>query len=68
MPLDPAKRQLRKMKKVLKRSGSKHRRRDLKRQLAENPEVAAEAVEDLGSDRSIGFNGMDEDSTRKRKA
>ena len=31
MPADPHKRELRKLKRTLKRAGSKHRRRDLKR-------------------------------------
>lgn len=66
MPQDPDKRQLRKLKRVLKRAGSKHRRRDLKQQLAENPEAAADADENLGRHRSDGFNGLDHDSTRKR--
>jgi hypothetical protein len=66
MAQDPAKRQLRKLKRVLKRAGSKHRRRDLKQQLAENPEEAAEAGEDIGRHRSDGLNGLDRDATRKR--
>jgi hypothetical protein len=66
MPHDPAKRQLRQLKRVLKRAGSKHRRRDLKRQLAQNPEAASEADENLGRHRSDGFNGLDRDNTRKR--
>ena len=66
MAQDPAKRQLRNLKRVLKRAGSKHRRRDLKRQLAENPAEAAEATEDLGRHRSESFNGLDSDSTRRR--
>lgn len=66
MPPDPQKRQLRKLKKVLKRSGSKHRRRDLKKQLAENPEGAAEAEENLGRHRSDTLNQLDKDATRRR--
>jgi hypothetical protein len=66
MPHDPDKRQLRKLKRVIKRAGSKHRRRNLKRQLAENPEAASEAGEDFGRHRSDGFNGLDQDATRKR--
>ena len=38
MPADLHKRELRKLKRKLKRAGSKHRRRDLKQQLVENPE------------------------------
>ena len=66
MPADPRKRELRKLKRTVKRAGSKHRRRDLKRQLAENPEGAAEAAEDFGKFSSQTFNGLDQDSTRKR--
>ncbi len=56
---DPDKRELRKLKRVLKRAGSKHRRRDLKKQLAENPEEAADAEENLGRSRSDTLNGLD---------
>jgi hypothetical protein len=68
MPVDPDKRELRKLKRVLKKAGSKHRRRAFKRQLEENPEEAADAVEDLGRNRSDGLNGLDSDSTRKRES
>ncbi|MEO2090755.1 MAG: hypothetical protein ABGY75_14820 [Gemmataceae bacterium] len=57
---------MRKLKQVLKRRGSKHRRADLKRTLAENPEEAAHAEENLGRSRSDTPNGLDRDSTRKR--
>jgi hypothetical protein len=57
--LDPDKRKLRELKRVLKRAGSKHRRRDLKRQLADNPEDAAEHTENLGRSRSDTLNGLD---------
>ena len=67
MAHDPHKRELRKLKRVLKRAGSKHRRRDLKKQLAENPEEAAHAEEDLGRHRSEGLNALDQDATRKKK-
>ena len=68
MAHDPDKRALRKLKRVLKRAGSKHRRRDLKRQLAENPDEAAHAEEDLGRSRSDTLNQLDRDSTRRRGA
>lgn len=67
MPADPKKRELRKLKQTIKRAGSKHRRRDLKRQLAENPEGAAEAEESFGKFSSEGLNGLDKDSTRQRE-
>jgi len=65
MPVDPDKRSLRKLKRTLKRAGSKHRRRDLKEQLAKNPEEAAEAEANLGRHRSEGLNGLDSDATRR---
>jgi hypothetical protein len=63
---DDKKRELRKLKRVIKRAGSKHRRRDLKRQLRENPEEAAFSEENLGRSSSAGLNGLDEDATRRR--
>jgi len=68
MPADPHKRELRKLKRTLKRAGSKHRRRDLKKQLAENPEGAADADENFGRYSSEAFNGLDQDATRKPPA
>ena len=67
MPVDPQKRLLRKLKRTIKRAGSKHRRRDLKRQLVENPEGAAEAEANVGKHSSEGLNGLDQDSTRRPK-
>jgi hypothetical protein len=67
MPADPHKRQLRNLKRTLKRAGSKHRRRDLKRQLADDPEGASEAEESFGKFSSQNFNGLDQDATRKRE-
>jgi len=66
MPVDPRKRELRKLKRTVKRAGSKHRRRDLKRQLAENPESAADAEENFGRYSSEGLNCLDNDSTRRK--
>ena len=67
MPHDPDKRALRKLKRVLKRAGSKHRRRDLKKQLAENPAEAAEAEENLGRNRSDTLNWLDEKPQREEQ-
>jgi hypothetical protein len=67
MAHDPDKKQLRKLKRVIKRAGSKHRRRDLKHQLAENPEEAANAEENLGKSRSDTLNGLDRNTTRPNK-
>jgi hypothetical protein len=66
VPVDPKKRELRKLKRTIKRAGSKHRRRDLKRQLAEDPEGAAEAEESFGKFSSEGLNALDSDATRRR--
>jgi len=65
--MDEKKRELRKTKRIVKKAGSKHRRRELKRDLVENPEEAAHAEEKLGRNRSEDLNGMDEDATRKRE-
>lgn len=64
--MDDQKRELRKTKKIIKKAGSRHRRRELKRDLAENPEEAAFSEEKLGRNQSKDFNGMDDDATRKR--
>jgi hypothetical protein len=66
VPADPRKRELRKLKRTLKCAGSKHRRRELKKQFADNPEGAAEVTEDFGKFSSEGFNGLDQDATRKK--
>ena len=67
MPPDPKKRELRKLKATIKRAGSKHRRRELKRQLTEDPEGAAEAEESFGKNTSEGLNALDNDATRRRE-
>ena len=43
----------------------KHRRRDLKRELAENPEEAHHSGESFGRHSSEGLNGLDDDATRR---
>ena len=65
MPPDPDKRKLRKLKQVLKRRGSKHRRAELKRTLSESPDDAVHAEENLGRCRSDTLNGLDRVSTRR---
>jgi hypothetical protein len=57
---------LRKLKRDIKRAGSKRRRRHLKRQLAESPEDAPHAEFDFGRASSAGLNAMDRDATRRR--
>jgi len=64
--MDPQKRELRKLKRTVKRAGSKRRRRQFKRDLIENPEEAAFSEENFGRNSSAGFNGMDRDATRRR--
>jgi hypothetical protein len=66
MPPDPEKRKLRELKRALKKRGNKHRRAQLKRDLAENPDEAAHSEEKLGRFRSDTLNGLDKDSTRKK--
>lgn len=65
MPPDPDKRQLRELKRLLKKRGNKHRRQHLKRDLADNPDEAAHAEETFGRHSSAGLNGLDRDSTRR---
>lgn len=66
MPRDQEKRKLREEKRAVKKRGNKHRRQQLKRELAENPEEAAHSEEDLGRYRSAELNGIDRDTTRKK--
>ena len=65
---DQEKRQLRKMKRDLKRAGNKKRRGHLKRALIENPEEAHDTDFEFGRDSSTGLNGLDQDATRRRKS
>ncbi len=53
------KRELRQLKREIKRAGGKHRRRLLKQGLAEHPEEAHEDEPDLGVFRSEVLNGFD---------
>jgi hypothetical protein len=64
---DPDKRAMRDLKRAIKKRGTKHRRAQLKRDLAENPEEAAESEETFGKFDSARLNGLDKDSTRKKK-
>ena len=64
--MEPDKRELRKLKKTIKRAGSKHRRRAFKRDLVENPEEAAFTEENFGRNLSASLNGLDRDATRRR--
>jgi hypothetical protein len=65
--MDPDKRQLRKLKREIKRAGGKRRRQQLKRDLSDNPEEAHLSEFDFGRATSTGLNGLDQDATRRRK-
>jgi hypothetical protein len=66
--VDPQKRQLRKLKRDIKRAGSKRRRQHLKRDLADQPEEAHLSADfDFGRATSNTLNGLDKDATRRRK-
>ena len=66
--MDRDKRQLRKLKRDIKRAGSKRRRQHLKRDLVENPEEAPYTEFDFGRTTSTGLNGLDQDAKRRRPA
>lgn len=59
------KRRQRELKRIIKQAGSQRRRRQWKRDLAENPEEAPHSAEDFGRYRSRPHNGQDRDSTRR---
>ena len=65
--MDREKRQLRKLKRDIKRAGSKRRRRQLKRNLHEAPDDAVHAEFDFGRLSSETLNGLDQDATRRRR-
>ena len=65
--MDRDKRQLRKLKRDIKKAGNKSRRQHLKRELAENPEEAPHSAFDFGRKSSQGLNALDNDATRKKK-
>jgi hypothetical protein len=60
------KRQLRQLKRKIKRAGSKRRRRHLKRELEERPEDAPFTQFDFGNFTSTSLNALDQDATRRR--
>jgi hypothetical protein len=65
--MDDDKRQLRQLKREVKKAGNRKRRRLLQRDLERNPEDAAYTDIDLGNDTSEPLNGIDRDSTRRGK-
>lgn len=64
--MEPTKRELRQLKRQIKRAGSQRRRRQWKRDLRENPEEAPYSEEDFGRFSTAEFNGIDQDNTRRR--
>lgn len=64
--MDPDKRQLRKLKRDVKRAGNKRRRQHLRRELRDNPEEAPYSEFDFGDTSSATMNGLDKDATRRR--
>jgi len=66
--MEPDKRELRALKREVKKRGNKHRRQQLKRDLEANPEVTHMARPVFGRHQSARLNGLDRDSTRRRTA
>ena len=62
------KRELRQLKREIKRKGGKVRRRQLKQGLIENPEEAQDTVVDFGRFRSADLNGLDRHQTWQEPA
>jgi hypothetical protein len=60
------KRELRQLKREIKRAGGKHRRRLLKQGLVEHPEEAHEDDPSFGKFRSVELNGFDRPANRDR--
>jgi len=65
--MDPDKRQMRRLKRAVKRAGNKSRRQHLKRDLTERPDEAHDVEFEFGRDSSAGLNGLDDDATRRRE-
>ncbi|MGF1583630.1 MAG: hypothetical protein ACFCD0_30295 [Gemmataceae bacterium] len=62
------KRELRNLKRSLKRKGTKRRRQHLKRDLQDNPEEAHLTEFEYDRDSSEWLNGIDNDRTRRRSS
>ena len=65
--MDREKRELRELKRTIKRAGNKRRRRQFKRDIVERPEEAASREADFGRYRSADLNGIDHDATRRSR-
>ena len=66
--MEPTKRELREVKRIIKRKGNQRLRRQLKQVLADDPEAASRVDLDYGRYRSSAMNGMDHDTTRRRES
>ena len=66
--MEQDKRRLRKLKRDIKKAGSKRRRQSLKRDLRDRPDEAHRSDFEFGRDSSTWLNGMDQDATRTPKA
>jgi len=64
MPTDDRKREMRELKRAIKKAGNRKRRQTLKRDLRDNPEEAAHTEFEFGRDSSTGLNGIDRKATR----
>jgi hypothetical protein len=64
--MDQDKRRYRRLKRDIKRAGTKKVRQQLKRDLVENPEEAAHTELDYGRAASETMNANDRDRTRRR--
>jgi hypothetical protein len=64
--MEPTKRELRQIKREIKRAGSQRRRREWKRDLRENPEEAPNSDDNFGRFSTAQLNGIDHDNTRRR--
>lgn len=64
--MDNDKRKYRQLKRDLKKTGNRKRRRHLQRDLLENPEDAAHSSFDFGRHSTSGLNGNDRDATRRK--
>jgi hypothetical protein len=65
--MDKDKRQIRKLKRTVKKAGNKKRRRQLKDDLRDNPAEAHWSEPTVGNLSSETLNGLDQDSTRSRE-
>jgi hypothetical protein len=64
--MEPTKREMRQIKREIKRAGSQRRRRQWKRELRENPDDAPYSEDDFGRFSTAELNGIDHDNTRRR--